>query len=149
MANFKRDEVTIVSLDIKDMYPQCHCFKVVNVAVKYYASVLPTLQRKGINKCLDILHFSMGNTVVLFQDKYYKYGVNDDPNCCGLTIGRFNLHSWQTSKQCMYTSLAPIVMMKLLSLEAAGHQTAHSLAQDIPKQCQSWKSGTLARNSNP
>jgi hypothetical protein len=31
----------------------------------------------------------MGNTIVLFQDKYYRYGVNDNSNRRGLTIGEF------------------------------------------------------------
>jgi hypothetical protein len=34
--DISRGEVTIVSLDIKDMYPQC-CFKAVQDAVQYYA----------------------------------------------------------------------------------------------------------------
>ena len=52
---------------------------------------LPDLKQERINKCLDILQFSMGNTKATFQDKYYKYGVNANPNCCGLTIGGFEL----------------------------------------------------------
>jgi hypothetical protein len=31
----------------------------------------------------------MGNTIVSFRDKYYKYGVNPNPNHHGLTIGSF------------------------------------------------------------
>jgi hypothetical protein len=31
----------------------------------------------------------MGNTIVSFRDKYYKYGVNPNPNHRGLTIGGF------------------------------------------------------------
>jgi hypothetical protein len=59
--------------------------------VKHYASVLPQLIREQINKCLDILHFSMGNMIVSFQDKYYEYGVDSNPDRCGLTIGGFEL----------------------------------------------------------
>jgi hypothetical protein len=70
------------------MYPQC-CFKAVSNAVKHFATTLPDLKRERINKCLDILQFSMGNTIVTFQDKYYKYGVGADPNRRGLTIGGF------------------------------------------------------------
>jgi hypothetical protein len=33
----------------------------------------------------------MGNTIVTFQDKYYEYGVNPDPNLRGLTICGFKL----------------------------------------------------------
>jgi hypothetical protein len=31
----------------------------------------------------------MGNTIVCFREKYYEYGVDPDPDRCGLTIGRF------------------------------------------------------------
>jgi hypothetical protein len=31
----------------------------------------------------------MGNTIVSFRDKYYKYGVNPNPNRNSLTIGSF------------------------------------------------------------
>ncbi len=88
--NFKQERVTIVSLDIKDMYPQCR-FKAVSNAVKHFATTLPDFKWERINKCLDILQFSTGNKIVTFQDKYYKYGVDADPNCHGLTIGRFEL----------------------------------------------------------
>jgi hypothetical protein len=31
----------------------------------------------------------MGKTIVSFHDKYYKFGVDQDPDCQGLTIGGF------------------------------------------------------------
>ena len=86
--DFTRDNCTIVSLDIKDMYPQCR-FKAVKADVRYYSRQLPTLQRERIRQCLEILKFSMGNTIVSFQDKYYEYGVDPDPDRRGLTIGGF------------------------------------------------------------
>jgi hypothetical protein len=83
-----RDNSTIVSLDIRDMYPQCR-FKAVKAAVRYFANQLPTLEQLKVKRCLEILKFSMGNTIVSFQDKYYEYGVDPDPNRRGLTIGGF------------------------------------------------------------
>jgi hypothetical protein len=59
------------------MYPQCH-FKAVKDTVRHYASRLPELDQEKICLCLDILKFSMGNT-----------SVDPDPDCRGLTIGRF------------------------------------------------------------
>jgi hypothetical protein len=82
------DKVTIVSLDIKDMYPQCR-LKAVKAAIRHYSSRLPPLQQEKAKQCLDILEFSMGNTIVRFRDKYYKYGVDPDPNHRSLTIGGF------------------------------------------------------------
>jgi hypothetical protein len=76
-----------------DMYPQCR-FKAVSNAVKHFGTTLPDLKQEHINKCLDILHFSMGNTIVTFQDMYYKYGVDADPNCRGLTISGFESASF-------------------------------------------------------
>jgi hypothetical protein len=68
-------KVTIVSLDIKDLYPQCR-FKAAQDAVQYYTRQLPNLSRSKIQQCLDILKFSMGNTIVTFRDKYYEYGTD-------------------------------------------------------------------------
>ena len=59
------------------------------IAVQYYASRLPPLQQEKIKKCLDILKFSMGTTIVSFRDKYYEYRVNPDSDQQGLTIGEF------------------------------------------------------------
>ena len=32
----------------------------------------------------------MGNTIITFRDKYYEYGVSDDPMEKGLTIGGYD-----------------------------------------------------------
>jgi hypothetical protein len=76
--DFQQDDCTIVGLDIKDMYPQCW-FKAVKAMVRYNASQLDPLQQEKIWQCLNILNFSMGNTIVSFLDKYYEYGVDPDP----------------------------------------------------------------------
>jgi hypothetical protein len=43
--DLQRDNVTIVSLDIKDMYSQCQ-FKAVKAAIRHYSSRLPPLQQE-------------------------------------------------------------------------------------------------------
>ncbi len=86
--NFQKDNCTIVSLDIKDIYPQCK-FKAVKAAVSYYSLQLDPIQHERTQKCLEILKFSMGNTIVSFLDKYNEYGVDPDPDRRGLTIGSF------------------------------------------------------------
>jgi hypothetical protein len=70
------------------MYPQCK-FRAVKAAVRYYASQLDQNRCERTKKCLEILKFSMGNEIVSFLDKYYKYGVEPDPDRRGLTIGGF------------------------------------------------------------
>ncbi len=68
----------------------------------------------------------MGNTIILFLDKYYEYGVGPDPERQGLTIGGFKSafladleasyiidklkYIWERHVQ----FLAPIAMMKSL-----------------------------------
>ena len=37
-----------------------------------------------------MLKFSMGNTLVTFRNKYYEYGVDDDPMNRSLTIGGYD-----------------------------------------------------------
>jgi hypothetical protein len=86
--DISQGEVMIVSLNIKDMYPQCH-FKAVQDAIQYYMRQLLDLSQSKIQQCLDILKFSMENTIVTFCDKYYGYGVDLDPDRQGLTIGGF------------------------------------------------------------
>jgi hypothetical protein len=46
-------------------------------------------QQEKVKGCLEILKFSMVNTIVSFREKCYEYRVDPDPNCCGLTIGGF------------------------------------------------------------
>jgi hypothetical protein len=67
------------------MYPQCK-FRAVKAAVPYYALQLDPIQHERTKKCLEILKFSMGNTIVSFLDKYNEYGVDPDPDWRGLTI---------------------------------------------------------------
>ena len=43
-----------------------------------------------IEAALEMLKFSMGNTLVMFREKCYEYGVDDDPMNRSLTIGGYN-----------------------------------------------------------
>jgi hypothetical protein len=70
------------------MYPQCK-FRAVKAAVRYCASQLDPIQRERTKKCLEIMTFGMGNRIESFLDKYYKYGVDPDPDRRGLTTGGF------------------------------------------------------------
>ena len=83
---FCMDNVAIISLDIKDVYPWCK-FKAAKAAVKHCASTIDDHKRASIFKCLDILGFSICNMLVSFQDKYYEYVGDANPDNRGLTIG--------------------------------------------------------------
>jgi hypothetical protein len=103
-----QDNVTIISLDIKDMHPQCR-FKALQDAVQHCMLWLPALDHEKIHCCLDILKFGMGNIIITFLDKYYEYGVEPDPDCHGLTIESF--------KQAILVNLeATYIIEKLLRL---------------------------------
>ena len=39
---------------------------------------------------LEMLKFSTGNALVKFREKYYEYGVDDDPMNISLTIGGYS-----------------------------------------------------------
>ena len=43
-----------------------------------------------IEAALEMLKFSMANTLVTFRDKYYEYGVEEDPEMRALTIGGYD-----------------------------------------------------------
>ena len=53
-------------------------------------SYLKEEKRATIDSCLEMLKFSMGHTIVSFQDKYYEYSVDSDPEMRGLAIGGFD-----------------------------------------------------------
>jgi hypothetical protein len=77
-------------LDIKDMYPQFK-FKAVKAAVRYYFLQLDPIQCERTKKCLEILKFSMGNMIVSFLDKYYKYGVDPDIRSRIMSLTTFDI----------------------------------------------------------
>jgi len=86
----KESDVTIVSFDAVEMYPSIK-YKLVKKAIDYFAKDLDvTLKgRSPIRDCLDMIKFGMGNTLLTFVDKYYKYGGNESVEEHGLTISRY------------------------------------------------------------
>ena len=51
---------------------------------------VPTPADKGkVNKCLEMIEFGMGNTLLTFWDKYYKYGTLNAVEDKRLTIGGY------------------------------------------------------------
>jgi hypothetical protein len=56
---------------------------------KVYVRGLHGQHCERTKKCLEILKFSVGNMIVSFLDKYYKYKVDPNPDKKGLTIGGF------------------------------------------------------------
>jgi hypothetical protein len=93
--NLRKNKVTIMSLDIVNMYPSTK-LSLIKQAIRYYAKDLSTTNRNIIERCIEMIAFGMKTTLVRFQDKYYNYkGVvgndmgtaTDDDN--GLAIGAY------------------------------------------------------------
>ena len=64
-TNVKKNETTIATLDIKEMYPSI-AFKVVQKAAEFYAWDLGREDKERIKHCLEMIKFSMGNQLFGF-----------------------------------------------------------------------------------
>jgi hypothetical protein len=88
--NITKDRVTIILFDVVRMYPSIK-YKFVRKAVKFFARNLHVETQRRINTCLEMIKFGMGNNLLTFVDKYYKYGGDLDVEDRGLTIGGYEL----------------------------------------------------------
>ena len=69
---------TIASLDIENMYPSIR-HKLIRQAILHYSGGFTEDEKRVITSALEMQQFSMKNTIVCFREKYYEYGVEDDP----------------------------------------------------------------------
>ena len=79
---------TIASLDVEDMYPSIK-YRLVLSAINFYSERFNEEEMQRIDAALEMLKFSMRNTIISFADKYYECGTSDDPMERGLTIGGY------------------------------------------------------------
>ena len=87
--------LTIASPDIERCIQRYN--NLVGAAVGHYAKDLlkqhPDESEKpwdfNINICLEFIKFGMENTILTFQDKYYKYGDGKEDGSSALTIGGY------------------------------------------------------------
>ena len=63
--DLKRNKSTIMSLYIKDMYPYIR-YKVVERAIFYFARNLGEEKKLQIRRCLELIKFGIGNTLLTF-----------------------------------------------------------------------------------
>eukprot|EP00957_Ditylum_brightwellii_P052793 4002812-Ditylum_brightwellii.AAC.1 len=68
----KQNEVTLMSLDIMNMYPPIQV-KLIRKALNYYARNLPDAVKETTNMYMDIIQFGMKSTLIQFRGKYYIY----------------------------------------------------------------------------
>jgi len=86
--NIKKENSTIASLDIKNMYPSVQ-FSIIKKAVKYYTLNLPTEEKEKVQNCLDMIEFGMASCLITFDGKYFEYQGKGDKNDKGLAIGGY------------------------------------------------------------
>ena len=84
----KNNEHTIVSMDIEVMYPSVS-FRMVEKAVVFFLKDCPEEDKQLARRCLDMLKFGMGNTLITFEGKYWECGGDKDVYNKGLTIGGY------------------------------------------------------------
>ena len=71
------------------MYPSIR-HKLIRQAILHYSGGFTEEEKRVITSALEMQQFSMKNTIVCFREKYYEYGVEDDPMERSLTIGGYD-----------------------------------------------------------
>ena len=108
--DINEEDCTIMSLDIEAFYPSVH-LSVVKKAINYFGKDLDSYNKNIINKCISMIEFGMGNTLITFIDKYYEYDGDQEINDKGLTIGGYELGS---TMQHLPDPLVPTTALELL-----------------------------------
>ena len=85
--DLKRDEVTIVSVDVINMYPSIK-LSTIKKAVIFFSRKVTVVTKKTINICLELIRFGMSSTLVCFDGEYYEYHGGEKAEH-GLVIGRY------------------------------------------------------------
>jgi hypothetical protein len=70
------------------MYPLIKSLQI-ELACEYFLQDAPEEDRILLHCCLEMVKFSMANTLIQFNGAYYEYSGNVDVNNKGLTIGGF------------------------------------------------------------
>ena len=70
-TGLKKEEVTITSVDVINMYPSIKS-ATIKKAVRYFARTLTRETKKTINLCLDLIQFGMISTLISFDRDYYE-----------------------------------------------------------------------------
>ena len=70
ILNWKRNEVTISSMDAVAMYPSIK-FPLVKKEISYFTINLSKIQQSTIKLCLKLIAFGMSYTLLKFEEKYY------------------------------------------------------------------------------
>jgi len=79
---------TIFSIDAVNMYPSVK-FSMVERAVDFFSQSLTESEKATIKRCLAMIRYGMGHTLLTFQDQYWEWGGTEDIESRGLTIGGY------------------------------------------------------------
>eukprot|EP00957_Ditylum_brightwellii_P164101 12494864-Ditylum_brightwellii.AAC.1 len=71
-CGLKRNNVTLMLLDIVNMYPSIRV-KLIRKALNHYAKDLPAKARETISLCMDIVQFEMKSTLIQFKGCYFVF----------------------------------------------------------------------------
>ena len=69
--------------------------RLIQQAIHHYCQDMNEEKQEVIDAALEMQQFSMGTTIVMFRDKYYEYGVSNDPMEKGITICGYD-SAWLT-----------------------------------------------------
>jgi hypothetical protein len=79
----------IASVDAEAMYPSIK-FDVIKKAIEYYARTITDENViDKVNKCLNLIKFSMNTTLIQFCGVYYLYNGDKEVEDRGPTIGKY------------------------------------------------------------
>jgi hypothetical protein len=82
------NNATIASIDAEAMYPSIK-YSLIEKAVHYYAEGFGNEAMNNIQTCLEMIKFSIMNTILTFVNKYYLYDGDCLTEMKGLTIGGY------------------------------------------------------------
>ena len=66
--NWKRNEVTIASIDAVEMYPPIQ-FSLVKTSISYFTRKLPKIQKSTVKLCLKLITFGVSYTLLILEEK--------------------------------------------------------------------------------
>ena len=81
-----KNNCTIVSINITNYFPSCK-ISFIKQALEYFARELDDMSKARIRKGFEIMTKGMIMTLLTFQNKYYKYGKEEDFTDPGTSIG--------------------------------------------------------------
>ena len=84
---------TAASFDAIAMYPSISLL-IVKKAVQFFSKDLPKKEKKTIEKCLEMIRFSMGNTLIWFRTNNINTAVLSTMTDGNSPSADMRMHGW-------------------------------------------------------